>query len=105
MSKTSLAVYSVLMLVIVSFGFLVGFMQFGGPDLAARAGLAFGLSSAIAWGTGSFGGPTGWNNFFNFIAAVCAAISLGLLAPADQACRSSAGALHYVCGLKAAPAF
>lgn len=102
MSWVSLSVYSTIMFAAVIAAFLFGFTQVGAADDAARGGIAFGIASAAAWAIGSFGGPTRWNNGSNALAAFFAAISLGMLAPADQVCARSAGLVHVACSLRTA---
>lgn len=102
MSWVGLSFYSTITFAAVIAAFLFGFMQFGAADDAARGGLAFGIASAAAWAIGSFGGPTRWNNGSNTSAAFFAAISLGMLAPADQVCARSTGFVHVACSLRTA---
>jgi drug/metabolite transporter (DMT)-like permease len=71
---------------------IVGVALFGFQDAAGTAGppLGFfvGILSAVSWALSTIVSPT-WNLRLNLFAAMFAAYSLGLLAPAEKLCTGS----------------
>jgi hypothetical protein len=67
------------------FLFLSAFGKAIWPEHSETNGLIIGLLSALAWGL-SVVGERGWNGWFNFFAALFAAVSLGFLTPTKDIC-------------------
>jgi hypothetical protein len=92
MQNRSLPVLRAILVTIVTIGvvlgFVAGFVDFGRPGNAAIVGLAVGIGSALTWAWGSLG--TSMSNWWNVVAAIFAATSLGYLAPVTGLCSSSA---------------
>ncbi len=91
----------VVVTLLVTGGFLIGFTQFPGAAVAPRLGVTFGLGSAIWWGfTAADDDDAGfpWNGFFNACAAICAAVAVGYLVP-KEACEPPPGSFipRFVC--------
>jgi hypothetical protein len=82
-----------LSLVLAGVAGLVGFVQWPHAQLGSRDGVVVGLLSGMSWATASLISATsGWNSFFNLIAAVLAAMAVGYLAPAKAVCHPIATA-------------
>jgi hypothetical protein len=79
--------------------FLAAFFLQGAPGEAARAAIAFGLLSAIAWGLGSMGGPRLLSNGSNVFAALFAAATVGFAINVNPACDG--GLFQHLCDLRA----
>lgn len=77
------------MLLAASRAFLFGFIQAGVYPDAAQNGVLIGIISATAWGVGSMGASASFSAWANIFAAMFAAMSLGFLAPADDACKNA----------------
>jgi hypothetical protein len=75
----------VLIFLFFSVAFLGAFGKPFDPEHASRDGLIIGFMSALAWGLSVFG-TAGWNGFFNFFAALLAAISLAHLTAIKDVC-------------------
>jgi hypothetical protein len=55
----------------------VGFLQLPHPLEGARDGVIAGITSAFLWAVGSISASREWANFFNFGAALFAALTVG----------------------------
>ena len=85
-----------------SCAFLFGFIQAGIDLSAAQNGILIGILSATAWGMWSMGASASFSGWANIFAAMFAAMSLGFLAPADDACRNAHALAAGACELRAA---
>ena len=66
---------------------LIGFIQWPHAQLGGRDGTVVGLLSGVSWVMASLiDAMSRWNNFFNLLAAVLAAMAVGYLAPAKAVC-------------------
>lgn len=86
MTTPALILNSALMLFAASCAFVIGFAQAGTYPDAAQNGVLIGIMSATAQGAGS----------------MFAAMSLGFLALAEDACRNSHALMGEACQLRAA---
>lgn len=101
MSVVELGGYGLLIFFATVVFFLAGFAA---PlnDQTAAMGITIGLVSAFAWGLGSIvGAPDDWAGWANILAALLAAMSLGFLAPAQQACSHPRGLAYEACYIRA----
>ncbi len=102
MTSPALLINSALMLVAACCAFLFGFVHAGTYPDAAQNGILIGIISAWAWGVGSMGASASFSGWANIFAAMFAAMSLGFLAPADDACNGAHALVEQACYLRAA---
>ena len=101
MTRSTRIINSVFMLFSASCAFLFGFIQAGVFPDAAQNGVLIGIISATALGIGSMGASAPFSGWANIFAALFAAMSLGFLAPADDACRNAHLLAAGACELRA----
>ncbi len=80
-------IVGLIIVVVIPGGFLISFsFALGGATHAAFDGMLYGLASAVVWGVSTLGVGI-FNNAFNCVAALFAAVGVGFVSGAEIVCR------------------